>query len=250
MTAHGIRSHTWLRVLREVAIACAAFIAYFGARGITEGDAQRARCNADTIIEIERALGILWELAMQRAISDHGVLITLANWVYIWGHWPVIASVGAWLLYQRPMTYAIIRNAFLMSGSIGLLIFMLFPVAPPRLVDLGVIDTVTLHSHAYRVLQPPAFVNQYAAMPSLHFGWDLLIGIALVKESGRVLVRLFGGIMPGLMLLAVILTANHYVLDVVAGGVVALVGLAFAGYIHHLRADAPPSRPAHRPLRT
>jgi membrane-associated phospholipid phosphatase len=67
------------------------------------------------------------------------------------------------------------------------------------------------------VLQPPAFVNQYAAMPSLHSGWDLLVGIAIVSAASTLVLRIFGYVMPILMAVAVVLTANHYVLDVIAG---------------------------------
>lgn len=86
-------------------------------------------------------------------------------------------------MVKRPAAYSVFRNAFFISGTIGIIIFVLYPVAPPRLADVGVVDTVTMYSSSYRVLQPPAFVNQYAAVPSLHFGWDLLMGIALVTQS-------------------------------------------------------------------
>jgi membrane-associated phospholipid phosphatase len=86
------------------------------------------------------------------------------------------------------------------------------------------VDTITEDSQAYRVLQPPAFVNQYAAMPSLHSGWNLLVGMAIVAASTSVLLRVFGYVMPVLMGLSVVVTANHYILDVVAG--VTLVLLA------------------------
>jgi PAP2 superfamily/Glycerophosphoryl diester phosphodiesterase family len=124
-----------------------------------------------------------WEPALQDLTLRSNSLVTVANWIYIWGHWPVIIAVGAWLWLRRPSTYYLVRNAFLISGAIGLVIFATFPVAPPRLTDLSVVDTVTLHSNAYRVLQPPAFVNQYASVPSLHFGWDLLIGLALIHTA-------------------------------------------------------------------
>ena len=80
------------------------------------------------------------------------------------------------------------------------------------------IDTLVLDAG---VLQPPAFVNQYAAVPSLHFGWDLLIGIALVREAKWLPVRIFGAIVPALMCAAIVVTANHYIFDAMAGGVVA-----------------------------
>jgi hypothetical protein len=105
---------------------------------------------------------------------------------------------------------------------------VVFPVAPPRLADIGLVDTVTQHSNAYRVLQPKAFTNQYAAVPSLHFGWDLLIGIALVTNARWLAVRVFGAVVPVLMFAAIVLTANHYIFDAIAGGAVALTGLGLA----------------------
>jgi membrane-associated phospholipid phosphatase len=114
------------------------------------------------------------------------------------------------------------------SGLLGIAIFVSYPVAPPRLAGMGLVDTVTVHSNSYRVLQPPAFVNQYAALPSLHVGWDLLMGIALATAAARPLLRALAALMPLAMVAAVVLTANHYLLDVVAGAAVALVGLAIA----------------------
>jgi membrane-associated phospholipid phosphatase len=217
-----------IRLAEELILIISGYVGYFAVRGLTEGDAARAVKNADLVIGLERWLHIFWEPALQDGVLRSHALVTASNWVYIWGHWPVILIVGAWLwLHQRP-TYYLVRNALLISGAIGLVIFATFPVAPPRLTDLVVVDTVTLHSNAYRVLQPPAFVNQYAAMPSLHFGWDLLIGLALIRTATSRPMRLLGWIMPVLMAVAVILTANHYILDVFAGGVVALTGLLLA----------------------
>jgi hypothetical protein len=114
----------------------------------------------------------------------------------------------------------------LISGAIGLVIFVYVPVAPPRfMTQYGFIDTVTERTNAYRVLQPPAFTNQYAAMPSLHFGWNLLMGIAWASLSGNRWTRLFGWLMPPLMFAAIVLTANHYLLDGVAGGALAMLGV-------------------------
>lgn len=214
---------------REVALVIFAYFAYFLVRGFTEGNASQAIANGDLIIEIEKALGFYWEPAVQDRIVEHHWIVTVANWVYIWGHWPFIAGVAAWLLWKRPEAYSLFRNAFVISGAIGIVIFMLFPVAPPRLMpDAGLVDTVSEHSNAYRVLQPPAFVNQYAAVPSLHFGWNLLIGIALITQSRWVIARIAGVLSPMLMASAIVLTANHYIFDAVAGGAVALTGLAAA----------------------
>lgn len=212
---------------REALLMLGTVLVYFGVRGLTEGSVERAVENAHTLVRLERWFGIYWEPAFQRLVTADQLLLTLANWVYIWGHWPVIILVAGWLFLRHPGEYRVIRTAILVSGGIGLLIFMLFPVAPPRLAGLGLLDTVTTYSHSYRVMQPPALVNQYAAFPSLHFGWDLLIGIALVRTAGG-LWRWLGYLLPVLMFLAVVTTANHFIIDPLGGGALALFGLLIA----------------------
>ena len=90
---------------------------------------------------------------------------------------------------------------------------------------LDVVDTVTTRSYAYRVLQPPDLTNPYAAMPSLHFGWNLLMGIAIFREARRVGIKLLGILMPVAMFFAIVFTSNHYILDGLAGGVLVLMSL-------------------------
>jgi hypothetical protein len=132
------------------------------------------------------------------------------------------------------------------SGAIGLVIFALFPVAPPRLADVDIVDTVTLHSNSYRVLQPPGLVNQFAAVPSLHFGWNLLIGIVLFTKGQNVITRAAGLAIPPIMLLAIVLTANHYIIDALLGGMVALAGLALAyALTHHASTYTPTLERGH-----
>jgi len=137
-----------------------------------------------------------------------------------------------WLSWRHRQVFLRLRDGMLVSGAIGLVIFASYPVAPPRLADRDVIDTVTRSSDSYRVLQPPDFVNQYAAMPSLHAGWDLLVGIAIITASRLVWLRVIGLLMPVAMMLAVVATGNHFVLDVIAG-----VSLAMLGHAVALRLD-------------
>ena len=161
-------------------------------------------------------------------ILTYHSLEVLANWIYIWGHWPVIIVTMVWLAWQHRPVFLRLRDAMLVSGAMGLVVFVTYPVAPPRLVDPDLVDTVTRASHAYRVLQPPNFVNQYAAMPSLHAGWDLLVGIAIVTAATHVALRVGGWTLPLLMAFAVVATANHYIVDVVVGIAFALVGYGAA----------------------
>jgi membrane-associated phospholipid phosphatase len=121
------------------------------------------------------------------------------------------------------------------SGLMGLCVYTTYPVAPPRLAGLGFVDTISEQSSSYRVLQPPAFVNQYAAMPSLHVGWDLLVGLALVAAAGSVALRTVGRLMPVVMAAATVLTANHYVLDVLVGAAFGLAGWVVALWLERRR---------------
>jgi hypothetical protein len=213
-------------ILGQAVIVCAGVFVYFGVRGLTEGGVAAADRNAARLIQLEAAIGLAWERPLQELATPFHVIVTLANWVYVWGHWPLIAATLCWLAMGHPGSYRRTRNAMLLSGAVGLVIFAVFPVTPPRLFDPELVDTVTNFSRAYRVLQPPAFVNQYAAMPSLHVGWDALIGIAIAAQARRSWVRALGALLPMTMIAAVILTANHYVLDVVAGLALTLVTYA------------------------
>jgi hypothetical protein len=215
-------------LVREMALVIFAYFAYFAVRGMTMGSESRAVNNAEKVVGFERAIGIFREPQMQNAILDHGWLVNLMNWMYVWGHWPLIILVAAWLYLNLPATYRLYRNAFVISGAIGIVIFALFPVAPPRLADIDIVDTVTLHSNSYRVLQPPGLVNQFAAVPSLHFGWNLLIGIILFTKGSSVITRAAGLAIPPIMFLAIVLTANHYIIDAVLGGTLTLSALAIA----------------------
>jgi hypothetical protein len=219
-------------------LVTAAMLVYFGIRNLTVGSREDALGNAENILEAEDALGIAWEDTIQASIVGSDTLVTLANWVYIWGHWPVILSAAIALYIVRRDSYFLLRNALFVSGAIGFVMFALVPVAPPRLLDLGLVDTVTEQSNAYRALQPPGLTNQYAALPSLHLGWNLAVGIVLLLTTAHLAVRAFALVSPLAMGFAVVATANHFLLDVVAGALVVLVGLAVASEIERRRDPA------------
>lgn len=214
-----------LRILQQVLIVVGAVVAYFGVRGLTEGDLDTAVRNAERLVAVERLLGLDWESRLQAAVLGVPFVTTFANWVYIYGHWPLIAVVLCWLGMRHRPVFLRVRNAMLVSGGIGVAFFATLPVAPPRLAGLGLVDTVTERSNSYRVLQPAAFTNQYAALPSLHVGWNLVISLAVVLATRSVFVRVLAVAVTLSMDAAVVLTANHYLLDVAAG--LALAGGAW-----------------------
>ena len=96
----------------------------------------------------------------------------------------MLIAAGFLLFRFRREQYYTLRNVCLLTGALGLVVFALFPVAPPRLTDLPLLDTVTQGAPGYRQILPPALVNQYAAMPSFHAGWNLAVGIVVFRASG------------------------------------------------------------------
>ena len=216
---------------KQVFLVGCAVLFYFGVRGLTEGSEAAAIANGEWILAREGDLGVDVERTVQGwTVGSHWVT-TLANWVYIWLHWPVLIGTLLWLHHTRIARYLLLRNAIFLSGAVGLVIFATFPVAPPRLLDAGFVDTVTAYANSYRVLQPPSLVNKFAAMPSLHVGWNLLVGIALFQSSRNTAIRVFAVVAPLLMAIAVVATGNHYVVDGAVGTVVALVGAGLASLI-------------------
>ncbi|MCB0993974.1 MAG: phosphatase PAP2 family protein [Acidimicrobiales bacterium] len=233
----------------QFVLVAAAALLYFAVRGITEGTTGAAVRHGLDILAFERRLGIDLEGSAQDLVLDNRWLTTASNWVYIYGHWPVITLTLIWLYRAHRREYLLLRNAMFISGAIGLVIFATYPVAPPRLLPAEFTDTVTELSRSYRVLQPPGLVNEYAAMPSLHAGWNLIVGIVIVTTSRRRAVQALGCAGPLLMGLAVVTTANHYVLDVVVGCALALTGLGASHLVHRvLYAHLDPAAGGPRPI--
>lgn len=225
----------WWTLLVQFAMVGAGALCYFGVRGLTQSSVELAQDHAGRVVTLEADLGLLRETAVQGWIIDSHRLMTAVNWVYIYGHWPVIIGSLVWLFLRRPGEYYTLRNAIFISGAIGLVIFMLYPVAPPRFGAIDIIDTVTQRSQSYRAFQPPGLTNQYAAVPSLHFGWNLLVAVSLWRASDHVALKAFALAIPPAMATAVVATGNHYVFDVIAGGVVALTGLVVARMLPSVR---------------
>jgi hypothetical protein len=218
----------WWALAVQLLLVGGAALCYFGVRGLTQSSFVIARDNARALVRLEQRFGLDWEHAAQGLVIDHETLVRIVNAVYMYGHWPVIALTLGVLFARAPDRFYLLRNAMFVSGAIGLVIFALMPVAPPRLGVLDLVDTVTQGTSEYRTLQPPGLINRYAAIPSLHFGWNLLVGIVVWRTTRRRALRAAALAVPIAMAFAVVATANHYVVDVVAGGTVALVGLFVA----------------------
>jgi hypothetical protein len=235
------------RDLLEAMIVAGAFLLYFGVRGAVVDRPETAYWNALDVIKAQRALGFFWEDQMNEWVSDKRLVAQVMNYFYFYLHFPIIIIFGIWLYYFRRERYTISRDMFLASGAIALVIYWLYPVAPPReLPGLAerfdpnapayiatFFDTMKAYmGYAYDTESTRAFVNPYAAMPSLHFGWDLILGIAMMYAAWGTRWQWFvlpiAIFLPISQIFSITLTANHFFLDAMAGGVVAMAGIAVA----------------------
>jgi len=212
-------------LVRETTIVGAGLFLYLFVRNLIRGREGAAFGHATELIHLEQRLGIFWEPRLQAWALAHDWVVTLANWIYVFAFWPTLAGTMVWLFVRHRGMLAVYRNALLISGAVGLICFAVFPLAPPRFLSgWGFVDTVAKGSDTYATLYPSSVANWYAAMPSLHVGWTLLMGIALATLATNRLVRAVGIVLPLAMFAATVLTANHYLADGVVGAVVVLAG--------------------------
>jgi hypothetical protein len=226
--------------IHEVFVVVVAFLIYFAIRGMVVGRAGEAMVRGVNVISLEKQIGLYHELTLQSWIIDHYWLIKLMNWIYFYGHMPLVIVFAIWLyIWHRP-TYFLVRNAFLASGAIGVIIYWAFPVAPPRLIPFaGFTDTMAVFDRVgYNAQETKAFVNEYAAIPSLHFGWSMLLGLAIFWVAKNPALKVFGLIWPVAMFFAVVMTANHFILDTILGAIVSFAGLGIAWLIHRYGGEA------------
>lgn len=215
----------------EIGLVALAFLLYFIVRGMVVDRAGEAYDNARAIIDIERALGIYWEPQLQELVLGNRPVVQVMNFIYFWLDFPLIVAVGLWMYFARRHEYTIARDALLLSGAMSLVIYNLFPVMPPRLMPgdefVGTIEKYSDLSYQAQSMQ--AFVNPYAAVPSLHFGWAVIIGGAMFLTMRHPLLRAVGLLLPWAQMAAIVFTANHFIVDAFVGLVVCLAGLALAG---------------------
>jgi hypothetical protein len=235
---------------RELAVWLGFYGAYLAVRGVSIGDYQTAMGNARDVVAAERALGIFREDDVQSIASAlHGVLSVYYMAMFA----PLVAGVLLWVSIRDRAVYGELRTALLLAIGFASVFFVLYPVAPPRLVgELGLVDTVGLGGHDTGSFAGIPF-NPYAAMPSMHVGWSLLIGIFGYRVARRRLTRAFFAAHPAVMALTVTATGNHYFADSIVGAAIALVALALARLVvarRARRADTAPDLEAGTAGRT
>jgi hypothetical protein len=217
--------------LKQIIIVLAAVGVYEAARSLIEPNWALAIANAERIAELERGLSFAWEQSLQRAFLDVPELVSAMNLFYFVGHFALTGIFFLWLYRSSHDGFRSFRNGFLVATAIAVLIHWWFPTAPPRVVgDLGIMDTLRVFWNI-DIGSPhtSAFSNPVAAVPSMHAGWAVGVGIGLVRYARKPTLRLLGAIYPVAVLLTIVVTGNHFIFDALAGIAVLAAGFLVAG---------------------
>ncbi|MEW2287592.1 phosphatase PAP2 family protein [Streptomyces sp. NPDC047841] len=214
-------------LIREFLLVAGLFLVYKLGRRLATGHTADAFRNARRVWQLERGVHLPHETAVQSTLLHGDTLVHLANTYYATVHFPATLAFLVWLYLRRPAHYVWARRVLAVLTTAALVLPFTFPLAPPRmLTGTGLVDTARVYGPS--VYGPPSsdhLSNQFAAMPSLHFGWALMVAIGLMAAT-RSRWRGLWLLHPLVTLLVIVGTANHYWLDSIVA--TAMLGLALA----------------------
>ncbi|GAA3285091.1 phosphatase PAP2 family protein [Dactylosporangium vinaceum] len=225
-----LRPRAWTELLLVVSL----FLAYKVGRIAVDGRIGAAYEDAHFVWDLERVLRLPDEAAVQQLLLNADALVRAANVYYAVVHFPATIAFLLFVYWLRPEHYIRFRRILAWLTAIGLLVHFAFPLAPPRLLDgLGLIDTAAAYGPSvYGPPQTDTLSNQYAAMPSLHVGWALVVAAGLIHAT-RSRWRWLWLAHPILTMLVVAGTANHYWLDgAIAAVIVGVLLIATSQHQH------------------
>ncbi|MEU9946176.1 phosphatase PAP2 family protein [Streptomyces lavendulae] len=245
------------RLIRELLLVASLFAVYKAGRMLSTGRTDEALRNADRVWDAERALHLPGEGVVQRLLMHSDALVHTANTYYAAVHFPATALFLVWLYLRRPRHYLWTRRVLAVLTGAALALHLSFPLAPPRMLGAAhLVDTGQVYGPTVYRAEAAAdtVANQFAAMPSLHFGWALMLAIGMIAAT-RSRWRALWLLHPLVTLLVVVGTANHYWLDAIVAA--ALLGAtllliprptpARAGAKTHTEAPAPAPATATAP---
>ncbi|MEU6314373.1 phosphatase PAP2 family protein [Streptomyces sp. NPDC047014] len=238
--------------MRELLLVAGFFTVYKAGRLLSTDRTAEAFRNAGRIWDAERVLHLPGEDAVQRLLLHGDALVTTANTYYATVHFPATALFLIWLYVRRPGHYLWTRRVLAVLTGTALVLHLAYPLAPPRMLDIaGLIDTGQVYGPTVYRAAPDTdtLANQFAAMPSLHFGWALMLAIGVIAATrpapgsgtARSRLRFLWLLHPLVTLLVIVGTANHYWLDAIVAA--ALLGLALLVVPRPRRNDSPPGGP-------
>lgn len=245
MASVAMRRGVRLRPLvTEVGLLAVLFAFYKWGRTLVEHGPGEAMANAAWLWHFERS----WlpnEVDFQQWALGWDHTAFLANVYYVGVHFPGTAALLVWLYVRHRSSYSRVRNELVALTAAGLVVHTLFPLAPPRLAGVGAVDTMlTVGPSAYPAGAAEGIANQYAAMPSLHIGWAILVAVAVVRVSTspwRWVVAMHAPI----TVFVVVVTANHYWTDGIVAAALLAGAMALVSLVGHVRQGGGHAADAH-----
>ena len=234
--------HGWLDALRQVSLFGAAYLAYTLVRGLVEGDANAAFAHARDLITVERTLHVFIEPSLQAWVSGSHFVMVAASWVYVNAQTSVTVCALLYLYLGHNRSFYFVRNMFMIAMAIALVSYAIFPTAPPRFMpEWGFADTVAdvtkLHVSS-RSASLNALTNLYAAVPSMHVAFSLMIGGTLYRLASWRVVRVLWLVYPLLITFVIVVTANHFLIDAALGACTAAISAYAASQLARARPNA------------
>jgi membrane-associated phospholipid phosphatase len=234
------RTHTisWLPkggadALAQLSIFVAADILYETVRGIAESNAAVPFTNARSIMSAERSLHIFVEQSIQSWAMGQRVLIDFANFMYVNSHFVITTSALVWLYLRHNDRFYFVRNMFVVAMGFALVGYLVLPTAPPRFFpELGYVDTIAYYvnvKHDSGLVT--LFFNPYAAVPSMHVAFSLMIAVPTILIVKRWIFKVLWALYPLLITFVVVVTGNHWVMDAIAGAAVAGMSALVSAYV-------------------
>jgi membrane-associated phospholipid phosphatase len=225
--------HGYGDAARQLGLFVVAELCYETVRGIAEGERAQAFVNGNWVIDVEQATGTFFEPGLQSALIDMRWLIDASNWAYMNSHFVVTTTFLVWLYLFRNPSFYFVRNMFLVAMGLALVGYALMPTAPPRMFpEEGFVDTINAYAPAgHDSALVKLFINPYAAIPSMHCAFALMIGISAAMIVRQSYARVLWSLYPLLVLFVVVVTANHFWLDAAAGALVAALAAVAAGQV-------------------
>jgi PAP2 superfamily protein len=211
----------------ELAATIALYGLYEGVRGFGSASLGTARAHTADIVSLERHVGVFVERPIQAAVDGVPLLPALLGVAYMTLHLAATAAMLMWVHRSHRASFGLVRTTLVVATAVSLAVYVLYPAAPPRLAGLGFADTVTRNAHVNLSSDAlGSLYNPFAAVPSLHFGYALIVGVAVAALASRRWVRILGAAYPPFMLFTIVATGNHFFFDAAAGA--AVVGLGYA----------------------
>jgi PAP2 superfamily protein len=211
-------------VLRQIVLFCGAYWLYRLVRGMVDGRAPVAFEHARQIVALEHHLGLFVEPAVQRWASRAPWLVDGASWMYLNSHFTITTVTLAFIYLARNEHFYFVRNMFTVAMGIALAGYLVFPTAPPRLFpEWGFTDSVSALTGTTSESAVNALYNPFAAVPSMHVAFSLMLGLTMARMSRRGWARPLWCAYPAVVTFVVVVTANHWIFDAVTGALTAAV---------------------------